>query len=123
MKSNTLTIKCELLVSIHLHFIVSGRVVFMFVDLNHLGTSGLRLALRDLGFGYRLDNSPMWTHTSILRLDFRDLGQSRNVALKKFIGNMRYEPNTRMDTSIRAEVNIMFRVKKHEVKCNKIRRE
>ena len=88
----------ELLVSIHIHVITSRRVVFMFVDLNHLGTSGLRLALRDLGFGDRLDISPMWTHTNVLRLDIRDLGRGNS------------------SSSVVEDVNIISRVKRHEVR-------
>ena len=38
----------------------------------------LRLANRALGLGVGPDISPMWTHTSILRLDIRDLGRGNN---------------------------------------------
>jgi len=58
----------------------------------------LRLANRALGLGVGLDISPMWTHTSILRLDIRDLGRGNNGS-----GAVR-------------DVNIISRVKRHEVR-------
>ena len=92
--------------------ISTGTAGIAYVGIELLVSSG-----HTARFGDRLDNSPMWTHTSILRLDFRDLGRSRNVALKKFIRNVRDKSNARMDTS---EVNTVSRVERHKVRCDKI---